>query len=109
MTRFIRLIATLTLAAAVLFRFPSDYRMGVCVIVSVATTMLAFRCLFTGRSLLALLFLGIRGIFTPQRSQFSHVLISILDMATLALFAVSPLMLRKSTMTVVSSGPQGKL
>ncbi len=103
------MIATVTLAAAVLFRSVSDYRMAVCIIVSVATTALAIRSLFTGRLLWAILFLGVLGIFTPfQRSQFSHVFISILDMVALALFAASPMMRRKTFMPRISSSTSGR-
>ena len=108
MTRLITLIATLALAAAVLFSSPSDYRMALCITVSVAATTVALRSLFSGKLVGAVLFVGVLGIFTPfLLSPFSHVLRSILDMATLALFAASPLMLRKSTMTVATSTPQG--
>lgn len=68
------------------------------IIVSVAAAMLAVRSLFRGKLLWALPFLGVLGIFTPfHRTQFSHLIISILDMATLALLAASPMFLGKST------------
>jgi|SRR5208282_5333484 len=99
------LLATATLALAVLFRSPVDSRMAVCIIVSLAAVTLVGRCLFGGKVLRALPFLIILGLFTPfQISRFSHELISILDMATLALFAASPMMLKKSTMTVTHAG-----
>ena len=102
MKRLITLIATVTLAAAVLFRSPSDFRMALCIVVSVAATMLAARSLLAGKLAWALLFLGVLGVFAPfHRTQFSHFLISILDMATLALLAASPIILRKSTRTFV--------
>jgi hypothetical protein len=98
LTRLMPLIATVTLAAAVLFHSPSDFRTGVCIIVSVAATTLAVRSLFTGKLVWALLFLGVLGVFTPfQRTRSSLLLISVLDMATLALFAASPIILGKST------------
>jgi hypothetical protein len=91
------LIATVTLAVAIWFRSPSDFRMGVCLIVSVAATTLAVRSLLTGKLVWTLLFLGVLGVFTPfHRTQFSHLFVSILDMATLALFAASPIILGKS-------------
>jgi hypothetical protein len=97
LTRLITLVATITLAAAILFRFPADFRMMVCIIISVAATALAARSLFTGKLILALLFLGVVGAFTPfHRNQFSLLLTYILDMATLALFAASPIILGKS-------------
>jgi hypothetical protein len=104
------LIATVTLAAAVLFQSPSGYRVGVCIIVSVAATTIAVRGLFSGKLAWALLFLGVVGIFTPfQLSQFPHVLIAILDMATLALFAASPMILESFIRPVVVNVPHGKL
>lgn len=90
-------MATVTLAVAVLFRSPSDFRLGLCIIVSVAAVTLAVRSLLTGKILWALLFLGVLGAFTPfHRTQFSHPIISILDMVTLALLAASPMLLGKS-------------
>src|ERR1700728_973610 len=105
LTRIVASIATWTLAVAVLFRSPSDFRMSVCIIVSLAATALAVRSLFTGKVLWAMLFLGVLGVFTPfHRTQFSHFVISMLDMATLAsmldmatlaLMAASPIILGK--------------
>lgn len=109
LTRLITILATAMLATAVLFRSPSEHRTVVCIVVCVATTMLAIRTLSSGKPMWAILFLAVLGIFTPfQLSRFSHELISILDMMTLGLFAASPLMLRKSTMTVVPSAPLEK-
>lgn len=104
------LIATAALAAAVLFRSAPDYRLAVCIIVSLAAVTLVVRSLSIGKIVSAALFLGVLAAFTPFRnSPFSQVLISILDLATLALFAASPMMLRKSTAPVIASVPQGKL
>jgi hypothetical protein len=99
LTRLLTLIATAALAGAVLFRPSFDYRTAVCVVVSVATTTLAVRSLFTGKIAWAVVFVGVLGVFTPfQRLQFSsQLLLSVLDMATMALFAASPLIFRKST------------
>jgi uncharacterized protein DUF6804 len=109
LTRFITLIATATLAAGVLFRFSSDHRRVLSFIVSMAAVMLAVRSLSAGKILCALLFLSVLGIFTPFRSsQLSHALISVLDLATLALFAVSPMMLRRSR-AVALNAAEGKL
>jgi hypothetical protein len=109
LTRLITLIATATLAAAVLFRSPYDFRLALCVVVSVAATTLAVRSLLTGRLLGALLFLGVLGVFAPfHRTQFSHLLMSILDMATLGLLAASPIILRKSTSPLVLENPVKK-
>jgi hypothetical protein len=98
------LLATLTLALAVLFRSPSDYRIFVCIIVSLATISLAVRSLFIGKPVWALLFLAILGLFTPfQVSRLSYAFRSIVDMASLALFAASPFILSKSVLTVTPS------
>ena len=84
--------------------------MVICIIVSVAATTLAVRCLFTGKIAWALLFLGILGMFTPfQLSRFSPALTTVLSMASLALFAASPLILRKSVRPVILTAPQGRL
>lgn len=105
LTRLIGLFATITLALAVLFRFPADYRMSVAVIVSVAAITLAIHCFFIGKFAWGIVFLGVLGIFTPfQIGQFSHALLSVLGMASLALFAASPLILKKSTMAVTPVG-----
>ena len=104
------LIATAALAAAVLFRFSAGNRMPVSIIVSIAAIMLAVRSLFRGKIFWALLFLGVLGVFTPFRSgQFSHVLVSVLDLATLALFAGSPRIFRKSRIPVVSGATAGSI
>jgi hypothetical protein len=107
LTRFITLIAIAALAAAVLFRSPSDFRVAVCIIVSVAATTLAGRSIFTGKLVWTLFFLGVLGVFAPfHRTQFSHLIISILDMATLALFAASPIILGKPS-ALAFKGPKG--
>jgi type IV secretory pathway VirB2 component (pilin) len=103
-------IAIAALAITVLFRLSSDSRMAVCILVSVATITLALRSLLTGKIVWALLFLSVLGVFTPfQRPQFSNLLISVLDMATLALFAASPMILRKPIRPVVVNVPLEKL
>ena len=105
--RLIGLFATITLALAVLFRFPADYRMSVSIIVSVAAIILAIHCFFIGKFVWGIAFLGVLGIFTPfQIGRFSHAFLSILDMASLALFAASLLILKKSAMVVT---PMGRL
>jgi hypothetical protein len=104
------LLATAALAAAVLFRLSHDYRVSLSVIVSLAALTLVVRSLSTGKLVWALIFLVVLGIFTPFRSgQFSTAIVSILDLATLALFAASPMMLRQSRAPAVSSAMQGKL
>jgi hypothetical protein len=104
------MIATVTLAAVVLFRSLSDFRMGVCIIVSVAAATLAVRGLFTGKLVWTLLFGGVLGLFTPfHQTQYSHLIVSILDMATLALFAASPILLGKSARALLLKHPTGGL
>jgi hypothetical protein len=99
LTRVMALLATLTLALAVLFRSPSDYRMAVCIVASGAACALVIRCILTGRLGWALPFLGILGIFTPfHLGRFSHGFVSVVDMASLALFAASPLILGKAAL-----------
>lgn len=110
LTRLMTVIAIAALAITVLFRLSSDSRMAVCILVSVATITLALRSLLTGKIVWALLFLSVLGVFTPfQRPQFSNLLISVLDMATLALFAASPMILRKPIRPVVVNVPLEKL
>jgi len=92
------------------FQYSLDYRMPVCIIVSVATLTLAVRSLLTGKVLWALLFAGVLGLFTPfHPTHFSYVRMSILDMATLALFAASPIIFRKSAGPLALKQPAGKL
>jgi len=110
LTRLITLIATATLGVAVWFRSPSEFRMGVCIIVSVAAITLAVRSLFSGKLAWTLLFLGVLGVFAPfHRTQFSHSISSILDMATLALLAASPIIFGKSTGPFVLKDPHGSV
>jgi hypothetical protein len=93
--RVMTLIGAVTLAAAILFRSPSDFRMGVFIVVSVAAPTLAVRGLLTGKFVWRRLFPRVLGEFTSfQRDQFSHF-ISIFEMATLAFFAASPIILEK--------------
>lgn len=104
------LVSMATLAIAVLWRSSPDYRVPVGVIVSVVAIMLAVRALSTRKFIWGLLFLGVLGVFTPFRTnQFSHALVSTLDMATLALFALSPIMLRKSRTPVALAPIAGSL
>lgn len=72
--------------------------------------MLAVRAFSASKFMWGLVFLGVVGAFTPFRSgQFSHVYVSLLDLATLALFAISPIVFRKSRTPVVTSVPKGML
>lgn len=107
MTRFITLIAMMTLAATVSFHFPSDFRVGVCIIVLLVAATDVVRSLFAGKFMWTLLFMGALGMFTPfHPTQFSHLVISILDMATLVLFSASPILLGKSTRPFVLKDPE---
>jgi hypothetical protein len=94
--KVITLLTVATLAVAVLWRSSPDYRMAVGIMVSLGAIVLAVQSLSAHKFVLGLLFLVVLGVFTPFRSgQFSSVLVSALDMATLALFAASPLVFRK--------------
>jgi hypothetical protein len=78
--------------------------------VSVATITLAVRSLVAGKLLWALLLAGVLGLFTPfHPTQFTYLRTSILDMATLALFAASPIIFRKSAGPLALKHPTGKL
>jgi len=104
LTTFMTLISMVTLALAVLWRSSPDYRMAVCIVVSVGGITLAIRALSAGKLVWGVVFLGVLGVFTPFRStQFSHALVSAFDMATLALFAVSPFLLRKARIAPAAS------
>jgi len=108
--RLMTLVATATLSLAILFRSSVDFRMEVGIVVSVAATALAVRSLFAGRLVWALLFSGVLGVFTPfHHAEFSPFLVSVLDMATLALFAASPIIFRKSAHPWMAKRLQGKL
>ena len=98
-------LATLTLALVVLFSCPTDYRIVVCIIVSLAAVTVVIRCLFAGKIVWAIPFIAVLGIFTPfQLGRLSHPIMSIIDMASLALFAAAPLILRKFSLTVTTPG-----
>jgi hypothetical protein len=110
LTRFTSLIALATLAAAVLFPPSTHQRTTVSIIVSLAAMVLFLRSLFGGKVGIAALFLAVLCVFTPFRSSpFSYRIFSIFELATLALFAASPIMFRKTLMPTVASEPLGKL
>ncbi len=103
-------LATITLALSVLFHYPLDYRMVVCIIVSLAAGTAAIRAVLTGKFLWALLFVSMLGLFTPfHPTGFSYVHSSILDMATLALFAASPIIFGRSAGPLVLKHSTEKL
>ena len=87
-----------------------DYRTPVCIIVSLAAVTFCIRALVTGKYLSGLLFASVLGFFTPfHPTQFSYVRTSMLDMATLALFAASPIIFGKSAGPLALKQPAGKL
>jgi hypothetical protein len=94
----------------VLFRYSLDYRMPVCIIVSLAAATVSVRAVLTGKFVWALLFASVLGLFTPfHPTLFSYVRTSILDMATLVLFAASPIIFGKSAGPLMLKYPTGKL
>jgi len=109
LVRIVTLISVATLALAVLWRSAPDYRMAICIVVSLGGIILAIRALSVGKLIWGLVFAAVLGIFTPFRgAQFSHTVVAALDMATLVLFAVSPFLLRKSaTIPASSAGSLG--
>jgi len=110
LTRVITLLATLALAASVLFRHATDYRTPVCIIVSLAAVTFYVRALLTCKFVSGLLFASVLGFFTPfHPTEFSPVRMSMLDMATLALFAASPIIFGKSAGPLALKQPAGKL
>jgi hypothetical protein len=87
-----------------------DYRTPVCILVSLAAVTFSVRALLTGKFVSGLLFASVLGLFTPfHPTQFSYVRTSILDMATLALFAASPIIIRKSAGPLALKHPSRKL
>ncbi len=110
LTRAITLFATVALAASVLFRYSLGYRMPLCTIVSLAAAAVSVRAVRNGKLVWALLFGSVLGLFTPfHPTQFSYMRTSILDMATLALFAASPIIFGKSAGPLALAHPTGKL
>ena len=108
--RIIPLISIATLAIAVLGGSFPMHRLPISIIVSVGGVLLAVRAFSAGKPIWAFLFLAVVGVFTPfQIGQFSHALVPILDMATLALFAISPFMCRTSVNPVVIASLPGSM
>jgi len=84
--------------------------MPVCIIVSLAAATFSVRAVLTRKFVSALLFAGVLGLFTPfHPTHFTYLRTSILDMATLALFAASPIIFRKSAGPLALKHPAGKL
>ena len=87
-----------------------DYRTPLCIIVSLAAVTFSIRALLTGKFVWAFLFASVLALFTPfHPTQFSYVRTSILDRATLALFAASPIIFGRSAGPMVLKHPIGKL
>jgi hypothetical protein len=101
---------TVALAASVLFRYSMDYRTPVCIVVSLAAVAFSVRAFLTGKFVSGILFASVLGLFTPfHPTQFTYLRTSILDMATLALFAASPIIFRKSAGPLALKHPSRKL
>jgi len=84
--------------------------MPLSIIVSLAAATFSVRAVVTGKLVRALLFASVLGLFTPfHPTQVSNVRTSILDMATLALFAAAPIIFRKSAGPSALKQPTGKL
>lgn len=97
LTSFMTRVSMAMLAAAVLWHSSPDYRLSLCVMVSLGAILLTVQALSSHKLMWGLVFLAVLGVFTPFRSsQFSHTLAATFDMATLALFAISPIVLRKA-------------
>ena len=77
---------------------------------SLTAATVSVRAVLTGRFASALLFASVLGLFRLfHPTQFSYVRTSILDMATLALFAASPIIFGKSAGPLALKHPTGKL
>jgi len=103
LTRVMTLAAIAVLVLRVLSNPSADARMTTSIVVSVGALMLAFRAFSLNRLLWGLAFLAVLGAFTPFRpAVFSPALVFALDLLALALFAISPVILKKSKVPVVS-------
>jgi hypothetical protein len=106
----VSLAAIATLAITVLWRSSADHRMLVCVIVSAAAIMLAVQSLFARKLLWGLAFLGVLGLFTPFRTgHLSPIFVTLLDMAALVLFAISPMVLKRTETAIIPTGAPGSV
>ena len=105
LTRVMTLAAIAVLAVSVLSHASGDFRMTTSIVVSVSAVILAGRAFLIRRFLWGLVFLGVLGAFTPFRSAvFSPSLILTLDLVALGLFAISPMILKKSKTPVIVRG-----
>ena len=103
LTRMVTLAAIIVLAVPVLSNASPDFRVATSLVVSAGAVVLALRAFLLNRFLWGLAFLGVLGAFTPFRpAVFSPALVWVIDLAALALFAGSPLILKKSKTPVIS-------
>jgi len=105
LTRVMALAAIVVLVVPIVSHSSTDSRITASIVVSVSALVLAFRAFALNRFLWGLVFLGVLGAFTPFRPEvFSPALVLTLNLVALALFAVSPVILKKSKTPVVSGG-----
>jgi hypothetical protein len=84
------------LAIAALLRPPAEYRLAVSLVVCAGALWLAVRSLIFGKLVCGAAFGAVLAVFTPLRpGHWSPALVTGLDMASLALVAASPIMLKK--------------
>lgn len=108
LTRLMTWAAIAALVLAVLSRSRSDYHMAISIVVSLGALTLAVRAFSGVQFLWGLVFLGLLGVFTPFASaELPPALALIFDLVALALFAVSPVILRKSRTPAISSNGVG--
>ncbi len=103
-TRPMTFASILALAVPLLSHSSPDSRMVISIVVSVGVLMLAIRAFSLARFVWGLVFLALLGVYTPFRSaEFSPRLYLIFDLVTLALFAVSPLILKRAKIPAIST------
>jgi Family of unknown function (DUF6804) len=108
MTRLMTIAAIMALAVPIVSHSPASSGMVISIVVSLGALVLAVRAFSVNRFVWGLVFLGVLGLFTPFRSaEFSPALVLTLDLVTIALFAISPVVLKKSKTSVVSRNSAG--
>ncbi len=108
LTRVMTWAGIAALVLAVLSRSRSDYHMAISIVVSLGALALAVRAFSVVRLLWGLVFLGLLGVFTPFASAELPPSVALtFDLAALALFAISPVILRKSRTPAVSGNGAG--
>ena len=108
MTRVMTFAGIVALAVPIVSHSSADSRMVISIVVSLGALVLAVRAFVVSRFVWGLVFLGVLGVFTPFRSaDFSPALVLTLDLVTLALFAISPVILKKSKTPVISRSSAG--